>query len=115
MREVDLLAIEAYDISFPTLEDIEILPIPVNPGKGLLAARHLFPIARYDDEEDLEFFAMGLGIVWEDEEGNPTYHEGEGLIRVSRRNPKPMSQPPSKRRLNTMRKYLRSTQGQVLY
>jgi hypothetical protein len=106
IREVDLL--EAYDLSFPDQEDIEVLPIPATTGKGLLIARHLFPIAKYDGVEDLEFYATGLGIVWEDKDGNPTYHEGEGLIRVSKRNPKPAARPPSKKRLDAMRIYLRS-------
>jgi hypothetical protein len=58
LREADLL--ESYDTSFPTPEDVFLTPVPAKPGKGLLAARQIFPIARYDEEDDYEFYATGV-------------------------------------------------------
>ena len=98
--------VESLTISFPLQEIIEPIPILTKPGKGLLAAQELMPIARYDTQEDIDFYGKGVTIVWNNEAGEPTYHRGDALIRISQRDTRPGPKPPSRRRLNFMRERL---------
>jgi hypothetical protein len=64
------------------------------------------PIAKYDDAEDLEFYAQGVTMTWD--EDKPVYYRGNALIRISKRDAKPTPKPPSRKRVQFMRERRRS-------
>ena len=90
---------------FPARKKIEYLPVSDNPGNGLLAARQIIPLARYDDQEDVSFYARGVTLSWT--EGQDDVHfQGNALIRVTQRDARPQVKPPSRRRTLEFRKKL---------
>ena len=105
-RERERCLAEALNISFPPQQNIEGLPLLAWPYKGLLAAQELTPIARYDGPEDIGFYAKSVTIVWNNDQGEPAYYQGDALIRVSQRDTRPGPKYPSRRSIKIIRDWL---------
>jgi hypothetical protein len=105
-REKERYLVESLNISFPSPAKIETIPLIARPRKGLLAAQELMPITRYGGADDIGFYAKSVTIVWDDDQGRPTYYRGNALIRISQRDTRLGPKFPSRRRVKFMRERL---------
>ena len=91
------------DQHFPVPLKIRYAPPPEFPSNGVLAAREIIPYAQNDDASDFVFYAKGITLVLDDNEGKPTYYRGNAAIRVSRRNLDPEMLSPKRNRTTYLR------------
>ena len=82
------------------------LPVYGGPSNGMLAAMEVIPIAQYGDREDFEFYARGVTLALDDEEGDTTYYRGNALIRIAGNDRRPKLKTPTRSRVNQMRERL---------
>ena len=105
-NEPNLRAAFAMGISFPSPQHIKYLPTPQKRSNGLLAIRRLVPFTQYDQQDDIEYYGQGVTLAYEDDEGRTTYHRGNAIIRITDRDVRPGPKPPSRQRVNHLRKHL---------
>ena len=89
--------------TFPVPRTITYAPPPKNRTNGVLAAGEVRPYAQYDDCSDFAFYAKGITLVLDDNEGVPTYYSGNAAIRVSRRDLDPSLIFPKRKRTSYLR------------
>jgi len=95
-----------HDICFPVPKKIWYPPASEKSSNGMLAAQEVTSYAQYDDTNDHEFFAKGVTLVVEDDEGKPAYYRGDATIRISQRSMHSEPKPPNRRRVNHLRKQM---------
>ena len=74
---------QEIDQAFPVPQKIKYAPPTSNTSNGVFAAQAILPYAQNDDKMDFEFYAKGVTLVLDDEEGNPTYYHGKAAIRIT--------------------------------
>ena len=83
-----------------------------DPGPGLLAAREIIPMALCNERGDLEVFARGITMSWE-ERGQLVHHRGNARITIMRPGAWPQPKTPSRGRTRQAREWLFKNEGQM--
>ena len=63
-------------------------------------------LTQYDDEDDYEFYAEGVTLAMEHEKDEVTYYRGNAIVRITNRDVRPGPKPPTRRRVDNLRRRL---------
>ena len=97
---------DEHDLNFPVPKTIWNAPACEKQSNGVLAAQEVISYAQYDNINDHEFFAKGVTLVVDNDEGKPTYFQGNAMIRISQRSTPLEPKSPNRRRVNRLRRQL---------